>query len=162
MGKLETLAAFAVGVMLWFCAAVRAEVPLGGRVGDDVVSLIYNPANGNLSLDSAGKTLTTLQVTSASGVFTGRKPAQLNGDFDVYVPGKLFMMDPEGFGDEEFGFTVLPGLDAGLARDLSIDGSVHGGGNLGAPDLIIVPEPAAVALVGLGLLSLVGVARRPR
>ena len=46
--------------------------------------------------------------------------------------------------------------------DLSVVGSLAGGGDLGNVDLIYVPEPATVALGLLALALLSMVLRRPR
>ena len=57
------------------------------------------------------------------------------------------------FGDTTFG-VVLP---AGLSRDtvlndLTVVGSLAGGGDLGEVDLVYVPEPSSVVLLALGLV----------
>ncbi|MEZ6119359.1 MAG: PEP-CTERM sorting domain-containing protein [Pirellulaceae bacterium] len=139
----------------------------------DVLSLVYSPDTGNLSVDlgSAGAgalaNLTTLEIRSAGGNFTGTKPPQLTGLFDVYNANKLFKLDPAGFGSIDLGPALAPGLGGdALLADLLVDGSFVGGGGVGAvpvalvhPDFM-VPEPSSMVMVALGLLSVAGLRRR--
>ena len=47
-----------------------------------------------------------------------------------------------------------------MLNDLTAVGSLAGGGDLGAVDLIYVPEPSAVMMLVVGLMGLIGFARR--
>ncbi len=49
-----------------------------------------------------------------------------------------------------------------VVNDLTVDGSLAGGGVLGAVDLRYVPEPSTFVLLALGLVGLVAAARRRR
>ena len=51
--------------------------------------------------------------------------------------------------------------EADVTADLSVVGSLAGGGELGDVDLVYVPEPSVVFLAFLGLLGLSVVRRRP-
>ena len=100
--------------------------PTGGT------NFTYDAATGNLDFNAGGKSVTTLELKSAGGLFTGDRPAHFSGLFDVYAADKAFKLDPAGFGDIP-GFAMLaPGLtNAALVADFGIDGSLVGGGPLG-------------------------------
>jgi hypothetical protein len=49
-----------------------------------------------------------------------------------------------------------------VLNDLTVVGSLAGGGDLGNVDLIYVPEPSTVALVAMGLLSIAGLREHRR
>jgi hypothetical protein len=58
------------------------------------------------------------------------------------------------FGSLSFGNVAQTGLPRELLLDdLSVIGSLAGGGDLGDMDLIYVPESSALALTGFGLLA---------
>ena len=143
-----------LAILLAISATVQAEVPLIGELGDERVTLIYDPMDGNLSLDAAGRKITTLEILSDGAVFLGIKPEVLTESFDVYQPKKLFKMDAKGFGDLDFGPAVLKDLPGPvLARDLTVEGSFHPEGDLGVVDLMLVPEPSGcflAATLGVG------------
>ena len=133
-----------------------ASIGKGGLIGDGQTSLVYDPASGELSVDApAGKELTSLNITSAGGNFTGNKPAALDGAFDNFAAENLFKATFGGsFGSISFGSVLPVGLtEDDVAADLSAVGSLAGGGALGDVDLIYVPEPSTVTLVMLGLLG---------
>ncbi|MCA9214250.1 MAG: hypothetical protein KDB27_14360 [Planctomycetales bacterium] len=100
------------------------------------IGLIYQTDIGELTLES-DELLTTLEIVSNDRLFTGQRPEVLNGLFDVFAPGKLFRLDPAGFGSLEFGAVLPPDLTQSfLAADLTVNGSLLDGGAIG--DLPIV------------------------
>ena len=65
------------------------------------------------------------------------------------------------FGSLSFGNVAQPGLSEDFVlNDLTVLGSLAGGGDLGDVDLIYIPEPSALVLLTLGLLGLVACGRR--
>ena len=148
-----------------FSCVANAAISLDGKLDDDIVTLVYDPANGNLSIDNPyvaaaeAKPVTTLEIVSASGVFTGTRPPQLNGLFDVFNAGKMFKLDPAGFEDLDFGPAMTAGLDSMLGDDLTVSGSFLGGGALEI-DMMIVPEPSSMVMLALGVLGLVSIRRK--
>ena len=128
-----------------------------GTAGDGQTSLVYDSNTGELSVDApAGKELTSINITSASSKFIGDKPAALDGAFDNFAADNVFKATFGGsFGSITFG-NVLPASlgEAEVTADLSAVGSLAGGGDLGAVDLIYIPEPSALAILALGAVGI--------
>ena len=135
-----------------------------GNRGDGQTSLVYDAATGELRVDApADKELTSINITSDGNKFLGDKPASLDGAFDNFDQGNLFKATFGGsFGSINFG-NVLPAnlSELELVADLSAVGSLAGGGDLGAVDLIYIPEPSSGILLILAML-LSGVLKRRR
>ena len=107
--------------------------------------------------------LTSINVDSASGIFGGAADAlHLIGSFDHAAEDNLFKaVFGSSFGSLSFGNVAQAGLAEPLVRgDLSVFGSLAGGGDLGNVDLIYVPEPGSMLLLGFGLCSLMAMAWR--
>ena len=142
-----------------------------GTMGDGQTTLVYDPVTGELAVDAPfGQELTSINVTSASGMFVGGKPAVLDGAFDNFAEDNVFKATEDNvfkatfggsFGSISFG-NVLPADIAAddLAADLSAVGSLVGGGDLREVDLIYVPEPTTAVLILVGALGLIVVRRR--
>ena len=135
-----------------------AAVGLGGSLGDGQTSLIYDATTGELAVDAvAGSELTSINVVSANGMFTGIRPVALEGAFDNFTADSLFKATFGGsFGSTSFGNILPVGMSPGeLAKDLTVVGSLAGGGNLGEVTLVYVPEPVAAWTALLGVLTIV-------
>lgn len=149
-------------VLLLICSPrAQAAIPWSGNIGtgadDGLITMVYDPANGKLSMDAAGKEITALEILSAGGYFTGTKPEQVNGLFDVFTPTKMFILKPGAarFSDQDFGTVMAPGLSAlQVAADLTVTGALFPSGGLGTVDLVKIPEPTTSAIWGLGLVRL--------
>ena len=130
-----------------------AAIQAGGASADNQTSLVYDPKTGELSVDApTGNELTSINVTSAGGLFLGDKPAVLDGAFDNFAADNIFKATFGGsFGSITFG-TVLPTNlgSSEVAADLSAVGSLAGGGDLGDVDLVYLPEPAGILLIAIG------------
>ena len=140
-------------------------IGVSGIAGDDQTSVVYDRSSGELSVDpAAGKELTSINITSAAGLFTGNKPAALDGAFDNFAADNIFKATFGGsFGTISFGQVLASGLSENdLAADLTIVGSLAGGGDLGGVDIVVVPEPAALILLVLGLTGVLVRRRRRR
>jgi hypothetical protein len=136
-------------------AAVRPN----GQRGDGQTSIVYDPRTGELAVDApATVPLTSINIDSAGGVFTGAAAQNLGGSFDNDSDTNIFKATfGSSFGTISFGNVAQPGLTQPfLLSDLSVVGSLAGGGALGDVDLIYIPEPAALSLMAMGLLALVG------
>lgn len=133
-------------------------------VGGDQTSIFYDPSTGELSVDApAGQELTSINIDSAAGIFTGDAAQNLGGSFDNDADSNVFKATFGGsFGSVTFGNVAQPGLaKTFLLDDLTVVGSLQGGGSLGDVDLIYIPEPPTVFLAFLGALTVVA-ARRQR
>jgi hypothetical protein len=140
-----------------------AAVSFGGRADDDQTSVIYNAITGEMGVDApAGRALTSVNIDSATGIFTGDPAQNLGGSFDNDSDTNLFKATfGTSFRSLNFGPVAQPGLSQELvAGDLTVVGSLEGGGELGPVDLVYVPEPMTVVPLVLGLA--VTLARRRR
>jgi hypothetical protein len=134
-------------------AAVRPN----GQPGDGQTSLVYNAATGELAVDApAGTERTSINIDSAAGIFTGSPPQNLGGSFDNDADNNIFKATfGSSFDSLSFGNVAQPELsEQYLLRDLTVAGSLAGGGGLGEVDLVYVPEPATLVLLSLGWLGM--------
>jgi hypothetical protein len=108
--------------------------------------------------------LTSINIDSESGIFTGEPAQNLGGSFDNDADDNIFKATFGGsFGSLSFGRVSQTGLDLNfVVDDLTVVGSLWGGGSLGDVDLIRVPEPSALVLAVLGPLSLSAIGARVR
>ena len=84
----------------------------------------YDPADGRVQIKSTGPLMTTVQMESKSGIFTGLRPAMLDGPFDVHRPNKVFRLDLRNVQEFDFGPIAIPGLTQEfLQNDLIFNGS---------------------------------------
>ena len=158
--QLDIIAALGAG---FYLKGPYAAIGQDGEKDDAQTSLVYDTSSGELSVDApAGKELTSINITSAGGMFIGDKPAVLDGAFDNFAADNLFKATFGGsFGSLSFGKVLPAGLSQqAVSADLSAVGSLDGGGDLGSVDLVFVPEPTSLFLVFLGLLWLCGVSSR--
>ena len=95
------------------------EIQVGGNT-----FVRYNSINGALRVESTDL-ITTLEIVSKSGIFTGSDGINLNGTFDIDSDTKIFKLVAEGFLDTSFGLVTQTGLSEEFIRnDLTINGSV--------------------------------------
>jgi hypothetical protein len=140
-----------------------AAIAKGGVAGDGQTSIIYDAGTGEVSVDApAGTDLTSINIDSAGSIFTGAAALNLGGSFDNDADNNIFKATfGSSFGSLSFGNVAQPGLSEDfVANDLTVIGSLAGGGDLGAVDLIYVPEPGSFVLLSLGLAALLALARR--
>ena len=167
--RLTRQLALALGVAACLVASATAQdlVPSGPAV-ENAILITYDPADGNLSVDGTGVSMTTIELKSAGELFI---PANATGGifnppFDVNTPSKLFTLKTEGFGSLDFGPVLSSRFDAsdgnGLISPstarfcLRADWSMH-------PAVVPTssfPEPASMGLMLLGTLGLLSVRRK--
>jgi hypothetical protein len=159
--QLDIIAALGAGVYLR--GPYAAVAPSPSIQGDGQTSVIYNPATGEVAVDApAGTELTSINIDSAAGIFTGSDAQNLGGSFDNDADNNIFKATFGGsFGSLTFGNVAQTGLAKDVVlNDLTVVGSLNGGGDLGAVDLIYVPEPAAAVTLLVGCLSVLTLLRR--
>jgi hypothetical protein len=125
----------------------------------------YDASTGEIWVDPpAGRELTSINIDSASGIFTGSPAQNLGGSFDHDADDNLFKATfGTSFGALSFGTVAQAGLaETFLRDDLTVVGSLSGGGGLGDVDLVYVPipEPATLVQLALGLLAVLMLRRR--
>jgi hypothetical protein len=160
--QLDIIAALANNLYL---KGKYAAVAPGGRPGDGQTSIIYNATTGELGVDApAGTNLTSVNIDSAARIFTGAPAQNLGGSFDNDSDTNIFKATfGSSFGSLSFGAVAQPGLaESFVLGDLTVVGSLAGGGALGNVDLIYIPEPTSLALASLGLLGLTAYGWRAR
>jgi hypothetical protein len=139
-----------------YLAGPYAGVRPNGRAGDGQTSVVYNPTTGEVAVDApAGTQLTSINIDSAAGIFTASPAQNLSGSFDNDSDANIFKATfGSSFGSLSFGNVAQAGLsEQFVLGDLTVVGSLAGGGGLGDVDLVYVPEPSTLMLLALGLLS---------
>ncbi len=97
--------------------------------------------------------MTSVNIDSAASIFTGDAAQNLGGSFDNDADNNIFKATfGSSFGSLSFGNVAQAGLsEEFVLGDLSVVGSLAGGGDLGDVDLIYVPEPTSAVLLAVGL-----------
>ena len=141
------LCAFTVYCMCFATGSQHTEATIipSGSIGDERTSLVYSSLSGELKLDApASNNLTSINISSADGVFLGPMPEVLTGAFDNFAPQNIFKATfGDNFSSLSFGEVMEPGLEEGfLLSDLSVVGStakaVNGSPELGDVDLVYI------------------------
>ncbi len=125
--------------------------------GAGKATLVYYPTTGELAVQAGATQLTSINIDSAARIFTGAGAQNLGGSFDNDSDNNIFKATfGSSFGSLTFGNVAQAGLSKDFVlNDLTVVGSLAGGGDLGEVDLIYVPEPSVAVLAVIGLLSVV-------
>ncbi len=152
--QLDIIAALNAG---WYLRGPYAALaPGAGTRNNGQTSIVYDAASGEVSVDApSGRQLTSVNIDSAAGIFTGAAAQNLGGSFDNDADNNIFKATfGSSFGAISFGNVARPGLsEEFVLGDMTVVGSLAGGGDLGAVDLIYVPEPATALLAMIGLIA---------
>jgi hypothetical protein len=146
-----------------------------GVNGDGVLDFVYNPATGDLTLHydgdprvTAAQPFQVVRLKSAGGHFI---PANFNQtDFGAGVTATTAALNGTASGANSVpdGYDMGNVLPAGLAisdltADLTLQWNVFGGGlTLKNGDIMLVPEPATIGLLGAGAMGLLARRRNRR
>jgi hypothetical protein len=150
--QLDIIAALATGVYL---TGPYAAIAPNGANNDGQTSVTYDPSTGEVGVDApAGIELTSINIDSSAGIFTGEAAQNLGGSFDNDGDSNIFKATFGGsFGSLSFGNVAQTGLaEDFVLGDLTVVGSLAGGGDLGSVDLIYVPESSSALLLIVGLV----------
>jgi hypothetical protein len=158
--QLDIVAAQQAGIYLtgWYAA-----IKQNGQQADAQTSVRYDVRTGELAVDApVDKELTSINIDSASGIFTDQPAQNLGGSFDNDSDNNIFKATlGSSFGSLSFGNVAQAGLsEQFVLGDLTVVGSLAGGGPLGDVDLIYVPEPTGALLASLALVTFAFLARR--
>ena len=156
--QFDIIATQLVGIYL---TGPYAAVRPAGQSEDAQTSIVYDAGSGELAVDApAGVELTSINIDSAAGIFTGASAENLGGSFDNDADNNIFKATfGASFGSISFGSVAQAGLsEEFLLDDLTVVGSLQGGGALGDVDLIYVPVPEPPGLV-LVLFAAIAVRR---
>jgi hypothetical protein len=148
---------------IYLTGTYGAVQPSGIKL-DGQTSIVYHQATGEVEVDApAGVRLTSINIDSAAGVFTGDAAAGLGGSFDNDDNNNIFKATfGSNFGSLSLGLVAQPDLDeAFVLNDLTVIGSLDGGGGLGEVDLVYVPFPEPSAWI-LGSVAIAGLFRYRR
>ena len=116
---------------------------------EDAVAIKYNPDSGDLQIQAnTGVELTSFSLQSQSSIFSGQPYDVLEGQFDVSTNDLIFKASlGSTFDTLQLSHAVPSGLNQDiLLSDLSVDGSLAGGGRLADFTLVFVPEPQSFSL----------------
>lgn len=116
-----------------------AALAPGGILNDGQTSVMYDQATGELAVDApADKKLTSINIDSAEGIFTGDSAANIFCAFRNDSDNNLFTALFGGsFGDISFGNVAQTGLsEEFVINDLTVVGSLFGGGGLDEVDIV--------------------------
>ena len=151
--QLDIIAALNAG---FYLTGPYAAVADGGQRQDGQTSVVYDASTGELAVDApAGTELTSINIDSAASIFTGESAQNLGGSFDNDADDNIFKATFGGsFGSLNFGKVAQTGLSQEFVLgDLTVVGSLQGGGGLGDVDLVYVPEPATALLLVLACVT---------
>lgn len=144
-----------------YLTGAYAAISAGGQIGDEQTTIIYNAITGEIAVDAPASTeLTSINIDSAAAIFTGDPPMNIN-PFGCCSDNNLFKATFGGsFGSLSFGNVAQTGLSRDFVlNDLTVIGSLAGGGDLGAVDLIYVPEPSTWLLLSMAAVGFTVFAR---
>ena len=123
----------------------------------------YNSDTGELWVaPPSGLEFTSVNIDSAAAILTGEPAQNLGGSFDNDADNNIFKATfGSSFGSLSFGNVAQTGLSVDLVlNDLTIAGSLAGGGDLGNVGLCCFPEPLSLLLALLGIIGLLHWRRR--
>ena len=128
-----------------FTGIVPQPIAPGGILGDAQTSVVYDPETGEIAVDAPAEVqLTSLNLDSVSSRFVSASwnVTVFGGSFDIVAANRLFKATfDSSFGSISLGHVAQPGLaQEFFLNDLTVAGSLAGGGHLGPVDLVYMQE----------------------
>ena len=125
--------------------------------GNGEVTVLYDAPSGNVRVTSTAP-ITSIQLESASSIFSAEPAQNLGGPFDVDTDAKIFRaIFGNQFSQVDFGAVAQAGLSEDFLRnDLTAGGSFASGGTFGEDvELKYIPEPSTILMLLSGLAGIV-------
>ena len=132
------------------------------RPWDGKISLGYSALTGSLWITTNRLRLTSINIDSAAGIFSGDPALNLGGPTDNYTEHNIFKETiGSSFGSLTFGSVAKRWLSFGfLQDDLTVTGTLEDGDTFSGANLNYLPEPSSLVLLGTGLVCVLAVARK--
>ena len=129
-----------------------ADIQLDGRLNDNIPSVIYRPSSGELWLDTAGVSFSTIELVTFEPVLSPPDPPPFCGLIDpCWLPNKYFRLDPSGFTSFRLPQRVLTEPSADQLSTWDANGSKAGGGGYSSE-----PTSPNSQLIDMHLTGVVG------
>ncbi len=149
-------------------AAIMTNGVIGPGPDDGLITLVYNPADGNLSIDAAGKEITALEIRSQGQNVISVHPANRHSLIESWSPSKMFILKSTAnrFVDLDLGILRANMTKEEVGADLTVSGALYPSGGLGTAlgtvDLMYVPEPSSTGLLCAAAICVLGAYRQRR
>ncbi len=127
-----------------------------GEVAIRAADLLTPPVPPGAAAAEEAMLMTTLDMRSSSGIFTGGTTQNLDGPYDQQSPFRILKQDREGFASVNFGPILAKGLTQEFVeQDVTLDVTFFNRSTLRGVEVVTVPEPSGFVwlLAATGLMA---------